>query len=378
MLPEAKEALQGSKSKFLERFNSIRCLRDSLQESREPEEEERRRAEFESNRKRIYFEDKLSTLSSRDSLPASQAPPDREKTALRRLPRERLAPAEPASSRPTSAGIEFVTLSKIEPAELVLRVEGKAEEGGQLTGYWRAEKRFVSLIPLERNEKVSFRHANILPIYAEVVLGGKRFVLSDEYKNCSLRNLLEEFGPFGEALARRYLRQVAVGLQHMHYHRRAHNRLALTAILYNQNGELFINAVRATSFVPSREDLASSDLHFFAPEFLLSKGFSKSLKNDVWALGCLALLMLTGTVLSRSPHHPYNAAHLASEQAGQMVDNVKQLHSAYFTEPPPLSEDRIYKNPNAKTGSLSEAAVNFIESCLEPLADDRPSIESLL
>jgi hypothetical protein len=43
----------------------------------------------------------------------------------------------------------------------------------------------------------------------------------------------------------------------MHYHRRAHNRLGLTAILYNQNGELFINAVRATSFVPSREELAT-------------------------------------------------------------------------------------------------------------------------
>lgn len=99
---------------------------------------------------------------------------------------------------------------------------------------------------------MSFEHPHILPIYAEVTLNEKRYVLSDEYKNCSLKNLLEEFGPFQEGLARRYLRQVAVGLQHMHYHRRAHNRIAPTHILYNQNGELFINAVRATSFVPSR------------------------------------------------------------------------------------------------------------------------------
>jgi hypothetical protein len=59
-----------------------------------------------------------------------------------------------------------------------------------MTAYWKRENRFVSLIPLERNEKVSFDHPNILSIYAEVTLDDKRFVLSDEYKNCSLRNLL--------------------------------------------------------------------------------------------------------------------------------------------------------------------------------------------
>jgi serine/threonine protein kinase len=93
----------------------------------------------------------------------------------------------------------------------------------------------------------------------------------------------------------------------MHFHRRGHNRLSSTAILYNKNGELFINAVRSTSFVLSKDELAvNKDLHCFAPEFLLSKGYSKSLKNDVWALGCLAILMLTGTPLSLSQLHPYN------------------------------------------------------------------------
>jgi serine/threonine protein kinase len=93
----------------------------------------------------------------------------------------------------------------------------------------------------------------------------------------------------------------------MHYHRRGHNRLNATAILYNKNGELFINAVRSTSFVLSKEELTSNkELHYFAPEFLLFKGYSKSLKNDVWALGCLAILTLTSSPLLLSPLHPYN------------------------------------------------------------------------
>lgn len=193
---------------------------------------------------------------------------------------------------------------------MILRTEESAkvtQEENYPVAYWKVINRFVSLIPLEKNEKVSFEHPNILAIYAEVTLNQKRYVISDEYKNCSLKNLLEEFGPFEESLGKRYLKQIALGLQHMHYHRRGHNRLTIKAILYNKNGELFINAVRSTSFVPSRDDLASSkEFHYFAPEFLLSKGFSRSLKNDVWALGCLTILMLTSTGLTRSPLHPYN------------------------------------------------------------------------
>jgi len=38
----------------------------------------------------------------------------------------------------------------------------------------------------------------------------------------------------------------------------------------------------------------------------MTKGCTKSLKNDVWALGCLAILMITSTGLRKSQLHPYN------------------------------------------------------------------------
>lgn len=119
----------------------------------------------------------------------------------------------------------------------------------------------------------------------------------------------------------------------MHFHRRGHNRITLKTILYNKNGELFINAVRSTSFVPSREELTNSkELHYYDPEFLLSKGYSKSLKNDVWGLGCLAILMLTSTGLALSPYHPYNFTQYSNPSHEKMIDNLKQLHPNYFTQ----------------------------------------------
>ena len=59
-----------------------------------------------------------------------------------------------------------------------------------------------------------------------------------------------------------------------------------------------------------------------------------------------------------------------------MVDNLKQLHLSYFGETP--TAERIYKNTKAEPANLSEAAKSFISSCLQPLSDDRPTIESLL
>ena len=46
-----------------------------MQDSREHSEEGREREYFEKNCKRIFIEDKMSTLSSHDSLQVSKVPP---------------------------------------------------------------------------------------------------------------------------------------------------------------------------------------------------------------------------------------------------------------------------------------------------------------
>ena len=48
--------------------------------------------------------------------------------------------------RPRSGGVEFVSLRKMEPGELVLPKEMK--EGRELLAYWPAEGQYVSVIPL--------------------------------------------------------------------------------------------------------------------------------------------------------------------------------------------------------------------------------------
>lgn len=57
-----------------------------------------------------------------------------------------------------------------------------------------------------------------------------------------------------------------------------------------------------------------------------------------------------------------------------MIDNIRQLNAIAFSDP---FEERIYRN-QTKTESLSEAATSFITTCLHPLAEQRPNIQTLL
>jgi serine/threonine protein kinase len=139
-----------------------------------------------------------------------------------------------------------VELPVISDSELILEKEGVGE-GESRRAYWRNENKFVSLFLLEKNENLNYSHQHILPIYAEVRMGGQHYVVSDEYRNCSLSHLIQEFGPFPEPLAKRYLKQIGLGLQHLHYHKKSHNQLNPRTILYNKQGNLFINMIKAAA-----------------------------------------------------------------------------------------------------------------------------------
>lgn len=82
-------------------------------------------------------------------------------------------------------------------------------------------------------------------------------------------------------------------MQHLHFHKKSHNQLNTKTILYNKQGNLFINMMKAASIHRKKEDLINNNtLYWHSPEFLSPKK-SKTFKNDVWALGCLTIQMLT-------------------------------------------------------------------------------------
>ena len=57
---------------------------------------------------------------------------------------------------------------------------------------------------------------------------------------------------------------------------------------------------------------------------------SRSFKNDIWALGCLTISMLTADDLKSSELHPYNWGVLKDQQENTMIENLRQRYQDYF------------------------------------------------
>jgi len=94
----------------------------------------------------------------------------------------------------------------------------------------------------------------------------------------------------------------------MHEKNMAHNKLLSENILYDKEGILFINVVKSST-KPLSEKEKSDQLYLHAPERILAKNKSNSLKSDVWSLGIILLDMLfnfSETKCQKIALHPYN------------------------------------------------------------------------
>ena len=159
-------------------------------------------------------------------------------------------------------------------------------------------------------------------------------------------------------------------MHHLHFNKKSHNKLNTQTILYNKHGNLFINML-ASSSRPTDDLSATKSLHWYSPESLTPKG-SRSFKNDIWALGCLAICMLTNEELASSAFHPYNCEKFKDPKEATMIENLRQRYKGYFDEPK-------NKNSSKKEGAkLSEGALSFVASCMAILEDKRVDTSVLL
>ena len=153
-------------------------------------------------------------------------------------------------------------------------------------------------------------------------------------------------------------------MHHLHFHKKSHNQLNSDTILYDKHGNIVINMLLSSSSRPKEKSL-----HWHSPESLQPKA-GRSLKNDIWALGCLAIAMLTSDNLKSSELHPYNWNNFKDQRENTMIENIRQRYQDYFGK-----EKRKSKREKVE---VSAEALSFIRSCLAVLESDRPETQSLL
>lgn len=141
----------------------------------------------------------------------------------------------------------------------------------------------------------------------------KKYCVSEPHHGFTLKNLLLQFGKLEECTVKYFLKQIIKTLAKLHQMSISHNRLSIHTLIHDGEGHILINYFKASDS-PISDKERSTGVHNYPPQMLLSKYGHRDCKNDIWAIGCIALQLLTNKQLKDSKIHPYNKISLTDSQ----------------------------------------------------------------
>ncbi|KAJ1558231.1 hypothetical protein HK096_002823 [Nowakowskiella sp. JEL0078] len=159
----------------------------------------------------------------------------------------------------------------------------------------------------EVNIQSNLDHSNIVRIY-EFHETSTHFYLVFEKLDFELFEWIAANGKETEDSSRRIFIQVAKGVQYLHQSAILHRDLKLENLLYNIGNDGKIGTVKICDFGLSKQikTFTSTPVgtpSYTAPEIVLNKKYGKEI--DLWSLGCLLYILLTGSQPFKHPGNDY-------------------------------------------------------------------------
>ncbi|KAM9688723.1 inactive serine/threonine-protein kinase PLK5 [Trichechus inunguis] len=192
------------------------------------------------------------------------------------------------------------------------------------------------------------RHRNIVAFHGHFADNDHVYMVLEYCSRQSLAHVLKARQTLTEPEVRYYLRGLVSGLHYLHQRRIVHRDLKLSNFFLNKNMEVKIGDLGLAARVGPGgrcHRVLCGTPNFLAPEVVSRNGHS--CQSDIWALGCVMYLVLTGDP-------PFTAAPLS-----EMYQNIRE---GRYPEPAHLS-------PNARS---------LIARLLAPNPAERPSLDHLL
>ncbi|KAG0529566.1 hypothetical protein BDA96_05G109600 [Sorghum bicolor] len=137
-------------------------------------------------------------------------------------------------------------------------------------------------------------HPNIVQYYGSDLCNETLSVYLEYVSGGSIHKLLQEYGPFGEAVLRNYTAQILSGLAYLHGRNTVHRDIKGANILVDPNGDIKLADFGMAKHISAYTSIKSfkGSPYWMAPEVIMnSNGYSLSV--DIWSLGCTILEMAT-------------------------------------------------------------------------------------
>ncbi|XP_059152888.1 testis-specific serine/threonine-protein kinase 1-like [Physella acuta] len=216
----------------------------------------------------------------------------------------------------------------------------------------RAPKEFLEkFLPRELSVLLSLSHTNIIRIFEIMQTLDMVCIIMEYAERGDLLDYIKRRGALEENVAGHVFAQVCQGVAYLHGREICHRDLKCENILLRRDMTAILSDFGFSRTLPNNSFLSSTycgSAAYASPELLRGKPY-RPLQSDIWSLGCIVFIMVTGQM----PFYDKNTKKMMYRQLKGKVNFPEQRH-------------------------VSDSCKSLISGTLEPNSDLRHNISSML
>ncbi|OQS04588.1 kinase [Thraustotheca clavata] len=217
-----------------------------------------------------------------------------------------------------------------------------------------------------------YRHRNVVAMEDHFEIDGYQHFVFEYCSNGELFEVLRQSktSQFCEVRALHYFRQIVAGVHHMHRHGYAHRDLSLENILLDKDNICKICDFGLAVRIPGVAQDHVGKLNYMAPE-VHAGGVYDPAKIDVWSLGMMLFIMISGVPLVDVPSAVDRRFSILKKYGVEAIINMWEMDNLFSTQVIDLLQSMLTVNP-IKRVSISQVR-SYLDSMDTPPPPPPPS-----
>jgi hypothetical protein len=217
----------------------------------------------------------------------------------------------------------------------------------------------------------ALHHPNVVTVFDGGIDGSRAFIVMELLSGPTLAEYVTQHGPLPEADARRFAAAVAAGLAAAHEAGVVHRDVKPGNLVFDRRGTLKIvdfgiaRLSHASGTRLTRDGAVIGSVAYLAPEQV--EGGTADERTDLYALGCVLTLMLTG----RPPFEGEHPVAVAQQHVHRDAAPVGERRPGVSADLGALVQSLLAKSPDARPGSAIEVLARL---SARPAAVATPSV----
>ncbi|KAF0682859.1 Aste57867_25046 [Aphanomyces stellatus] len=217
------------------------------------------------------------------------------------------------------------------------------------TGRWRPAMSVERQVHRHLTKGDASGHGHILNLIDDFTQDGFEHLVLEYCSNGELFDLVDDMpeGHLDAQDAEKYFQQICDAVQYMHSRGIAHCDLSLENVLVDAHGVLKVSDFGLSMAIEKRRRHAVGKMFYMAPEMHTGQTYNP-VKADVWSLGVMLFIMLTGNPPVESSEEDNSVIQFVRERGWRALVSAWDFNDLISPDAMDLLEKMLQLNPSER------------------------------